>query len=173
MTRTVPDPTPKHRWIESIQGPIVFIPNDLLPHWPGIEPGDEWPGTEAVDGVLYSEAVGAGIALLLHSNYSCDYTTWEPLPNGGGVLVQDVAYKGDAAAEALVHVPEPAWQMTTLRFRVGSAGATLFDGAWPGPEWDKSGMAVDLAGGAYSVEAIAAFVHANVTARYVRLKPAG
>ena len=169
----MPDPTPKHRWIESIQGPIVFVPNDLLPQWSGVEAGDDWPGSEAVDGVLYWEKVGPGIALVLHSNFSCDYTTWEPNPAGGGVLVQDVAYRGDAAAEALVHVPEAAWQMTTLRFRAGSSGATLFDGAWPGAEWDKSGMGVDFAAGEYSVEAIAEFVHADVTARYVRLKPAG
>jgi hypothetical protein len=108
---------------------------------------------------------------MLHSNYTVDYTTWEPLPRGGGVLVQDVNYKGDAAADALADVPEAAWRPTDLRFRVNARGTMLFDGSWPGTEAGESGMEIDLQPGEYAVDAIPEFAHGDVVARYVRLTP--
>jgi hypothetical protein len=157
--------------VESISGPIMLVANDRLGAWPGIEPGEDWPGEVVVPGVLAIVEIGDGIGLMLHADYSCDYTAWEPASGGGGALVQDVAYQGDQAADALAAVPASAWHKIARTFRVGARGAMLFDGAWQGSEAGETGFEIDLAPGEYVVEAIPRFEHGPVVARYVRLTP--
>jgi hypothetical protein len=86
-----------------------------------------------------------------------------------GALVTDVACKGDAAVDALAHVPEAAWRRIARTFRVGERGAVLFDGFWPGDEYEETGYAIELAAGDYFVEAVPRFERGEVVARYVRL----
>lgn len=160
--------TPNHEWVEDIRGPILFLAADCIAAWPGVEPGDDWPGEVAVPGVLGIAVVGEDIALLLHDNYSGAYTTWHALP-AGGVLVGDMANQGDAAVDAAASVPESAWQRIDAQFRVGEGGAVLFDGAWNGEAFGETGFAVDLAPGVYHIDALPRFELGQVVARYVRL----
>jgi hypothetical protein len=122
--------------------------------------------------VLGCVDVGANVGLMLHDDYAGAYTTWVPISTGGGVLVGDVAYKGDESIDALSAVPETAWQRIERTFRVGAGGAALFDGAWPGDEFAETDFAVELASGDYHVDALPAFTRGEVVIRCVRLTPA-
>jgi hypothetical protein len=168
----MPAPTSStHRWVEDIRGPILFLAAEALPSWRGVEPGEDWPGEVVVPGVLGVVEVESGIGLMLHDDYAGAYTAWAPLPGGGGVLVGDVAYQGDAAVDAVANVPASSWQRIARTFRAGAGGAALFDGAWPGVEHTETGHGVELAAGDYHVDAVPRFEAGPVVARYVRLTP--
>jgi hypothetical protein len=168
----MPEPTPRHQWVEDIRGPILFLPTNAIAAWPGVEPGEGWPGNIVVPGVLGIAPAGESIGLMLHDDYTGAYTTWEPLPEGG-VLVGDIAYQGDASVDAVAAVPEAAWIPIAPLFPVGAGGAVLFDGAWKGEEFAETGFAVDIAPGTYRVDAVPRFEHGAVVARYVRLTRTG
>jgi hypothetical protein len=157
-------------WIESNGGPLLFLPESLLPSWSGtdaptdgriVEAAFRWNPTSpaasdydrACDVADWAAVlpVGAGWGLVLGDEPSS--TSWRPAVSGdGGVFARWVYAESDAAAEqALATVPDNLTWEALADFRVVTSPLILFDAAEPGLEPLGARAQIQLAPGAYAV----------------------
>ncbi|MDX2529270.1 immunity 21 family protein [Streptomyces europaeiscabiei] len=148
-TAVVPDVV---RWVESSGGPLIALPEAVLPFWAGAD-GDEtssdYDRACDIDGYVGLLPVGDTRALVLgHEPASTAY-----LPEHGTFVRW---YAADSEAELLADVPAAldaaAWE-PEVRWRVPGP-AVLFDAVWPGDAFrDTDHVRVELAPGHYGVRA--------------------
>lgn len=140
------------RWVESGGGPLIAIPETVLPFWAGAD-GDEtasdYDRACEVDGSVGLLPVGDSAALVLGDEPAS--TAYLP---DHGVFVRWCA--ADSEAELLARVPAAlataVWEHE-VRWKVPGA-VVLFDSAWPGPETERTEhLRVSLEPGAYAVRA--------------------
>jgi len=140
------------KWIESAGGPLILLPEELLPSWQGINPPSDgraiearfrWdPGRPATDydravdvealiGVI---AVGTGEGLVLWGEPL--RTSWWPYPQHPdeiGLLIRWVCAESENnALQALSIAPMSAFGKPDVSFFAGSGNLLLFDAATPG-----------------------------------------
>ncbi|WP_431994286.1 immunity 21 family protein [Streptomyces griseoflavus] len=118
-------------WVESGGGPLIAVPETVLPFWTGAdgeETASDYDRACEVDGPLGLLPVGDATALVLGEEPAA--TAFLP---EHGTLVRWIA--GDSEAELLGHVPEALrtaqWQ-PEAHWKVPGT-VLLFDAAWPGP----------------------------------------
>ncbi|MFD8519691.1 Imm21 family immunity protein [Streptomyces capillispiralis] len=139
-------------WVESGGGPLIAVPEAVLPFWTGAdgeETASDYDRACEVDGLVGLLPVGDSTALVLGD---------EPAPTAflpeHGTLVRCVA--GHSEAEVLASVPEalhtaPWGPETPYEVR---GDLVLFDAAWPGDRSTGTDhVRLALAPGRYAVRA--------------------
>lgn len=139
-------------WVESGGGPLVAVPETVLPFWTGAdgeETASDYDRACEVDGLVGLLPVGDATALVLGDEPAA--TAFLP---EHGTLVRWIA--GDGEAELLASVPAALhtaqWQ-PEVHWKVPGT-VVLFDAAWPGT--DSTGtdrVSLTLAPGRYAVRA--------------------
>ncbi|MEU0043964.1 immunity 21 family protein [Streptomyces werraensis] len=139
-------------WVESGGGPLVAVPETVLPFWTGAD-GEEFASDYdracEVDGFVGLLPVGDAAALVLGDEPAA--TAYLPEHS---VLVRWVA--GHAEGDLLASVPAALagaqWQQDTHWQVPGPV--VLFDAAWPGAQAEGTGHArLALGPGRYAVRA--------------------
>lgn len=139
-------------WVESGGGPLIAIPETVLPFWAGAD-GDEtasdYDRACEVDGSVGLLPVGDSAALVLGDEPAL--TAYLP---DHGIFVR--WHAADSEAELLSRVPAAlataVWE-PEVRWKVPGT-VVLFDSAWPGRETERTGhVRVALEPGAYAVRA--------------------
>ncbi|AZM63538.1 MULTISPECIES: immunity 21 family protein [unclassified Streptomyces] len=117
-------------WVESGGGPLIAVPETVLPFWTGAdgeETASDYDRACEVDGLVGLLPVGDAAALVLGDEPAA--TAFLP---EHGTLVRWIA--GDSEAEVLASVPAALrtarWQ-PEVRWQVPGT-VLLFDAAWPG-----------------------------------------
>ncbi|EGX58695.1 hypothetical protein SZN_16295 [Streptomyces zinciresistens K42] len=139
-------------WIESGGGPLIAVPETVLPFWAGAD-GDEtasdYDRACEIDGAVGLLPVGDSAALVLGD----DPAATAYLPDHG-VFVRWCA--ADSEEDVLARVPDAlagAEWGAEVRWKVPGP-VVLFDAAWPGRETERTEhLKVTLAPGAYAVRA--------------------
>ncbi|MEU5520054.1 immunity 21 family protein [Streptomyces sp. NPDC093250] len=142
------------QWVESGGGPLIAVPETVLPFWTGAdgeETASDYDRACEVDGLVGLLPVGDAAALVLGDEPAA--TAFLP---DHSTLVRWVA--GDSEAELLASVPAALhtarWQ-TEVRWKVPGT-VLLFDAAWPGSHSTGTDHArLTLAPGSYAVRAAA------------------
>ncbi|WP_369198328.1 immunity 21 family protein [Streptomyces djakartensis] len=139
-------------WVESGGGPLIAVPETVLPFWAGAdgeETASDYDRACEVDGQAGLLPVGDGTALVLGDEPAA--TAYLP---GSGLFVRWCA--ADSEEELLASVPSAAataeWG-PELAWRVPGP-VRLFDAAWPGtglPDTDQVRIALEP--GTYTVRA--------------------
>ncbi|MER6133193.1 immunity 21 family protein [Streptomyces sp. NPDC001815] len=139
-------------WVESGGGPLMAIPEGVLPFWTGAD-GDElasdYDRACEVEGFVGLLPVGNATALVLGE----DPAATAYLPEHGTFVRW---FAGASESELLAGVPAAldtaAWGRE-VHWEVPGA-VVLFDAAWPGEESTKTGhLRIALAPGRYAVRA--------------------
>lgn len=137
-------------WIESGGGPLIAVPETVLPFWAGAD-GDEtasdYDRACEIDGAVGLLPVGDSAALV----FGDDPASTAYLPDHG-VFVRWCA--ADSEEELLARVPAALatadWGRE-VRWKVPGT-VVLFDAAWPGRDTERTEhLKVTLAPGAYTV----------------------
>src|SRR5690606_9008604 len=158
------------QWVESGGGPLVAVPETVLPFWTGAdgeEAASDYDRACEVDGAVGLLPVGDTTALVLGDEPAA--TAYLP---EHGTLVRWLA--ADSEAELLAGVgaaldtadwePEAEW-------RVPGPGV-LFDAAWPGvPSTGTDHLRLDLPAGRYAVRAAQVRPGAETWLSLVQLRP--
>ncbi|MEU9354640.1 immunity 21 family protein [Streptomyces griseoloalbus] len=139
-------------WVESGGGPLIAVPEAVLPFWTGAdgeETASDYDRACEVDGLVGLLPVGDSTALVLGNEPAA--TAFLPEHN---TLVRCIA--GHSEAEVLASVPAALhtaqWQ-PEVHWKVPGA-LLLFDAAWPGTEsTDTDHLRLTLAPGRYAVRA--------------------
>ncbi|MFB9352720.1 immunity 21 family protein [Streptomyces heliomycini] len=139
-------------WVESGGGPLVAVPEAVLPFWTGAdgeETASDYDRACEVDGLLGLLPVGDATALVLGDEPAA--TAFLP---EHGTLVRWIA--GDSEAELLASVPAALhtarWQ-PEVHWKVPGT-VVLFDAAWPGTgSTGTDQVSLTLAAGRYAVRA--------------------
>lgn len=159
-------------WVESGGGPLIAIPEVVLPFWTGAD-GDElasdYDRACEVEGFVGLLPVGNTTALVLGD----DPAATAYLPEHG-TFVRWCA--GESERELLAGVPAAlagaAWEREVQWEIPGPV--LLFDAAWPGEESTKTGhLRIDLAPGRYAVRAAHAEPGPETWIGLVQLRPLG
>ncbi|WAZ20107.1 immunity 21 family protein [Streptomyces cinnabarinus] len=140
------------RWVESGGGPLIAVPETVLPFWAGAD-GDEtasdYDRACDIDGPVGLLPVGDSAALVLGDEPAA--TAYLP---DHGTFVRWCA--ADSEAELLSGVPaalDAAEWGEEVRWKVPGP-VFLFDSAWPGTETARAApLCVTLTPGAYGVRA--------------------
>ncbi|MEW2168108.1 immunity 21 family protein [Streptomyces sp. NPDC007084] len=139
-------------WVESGGGPLIAIPEAVLPFWSGADGDDmssDYDRACDVEGFVGLVPVGDSRALVLGDEPAS--TTY--LPEHGAFVRWSAAESEDellalvpAALAAAVWEPEVTWNVP--------GPVILFDAAWPGPASERTDhLRVALAPGRYGVRA--------------------
>ncbi|MEU3986260.1 immunity 21 family protein [Streptomyces sp. NPDC026672] len=139
-------------WVESGGGPLVVVPETVLPFWAGADGEDmatDYDRACEVDGYVGLLPVGDSAALVLGD----EPASTAYLPDHGTFVRWSAA---NSEAELLAEVPaalvSAVWERE-VRWNVPGP-VVLFDSAWPGEEADRGGhVRVPLAPGPYAVRA--------------------
>ncbi|MDQ0989610.1 immunity 21 family protein [Streptomyces sp. V3I7] len=139
-------------WVESGGGPLIAVPEAVLPFWAGADGEDldtDYDRACEVDGYVGLLPVGDSAALVLGDEPAS--TSFLP---DHGMFVRWCA--GDSEDELLARVPEAlgtvVWE-DEVRWDVPGP-VVLFDSAWPGTETERTErLRVPLAAGPYAVRA--------------------
>ncbi|MET7294629.1 immunity 21 family protein [Streptomyces griseoloalbus] len=139
-------------WVESGGGPLIAVPETVLPFWTGAdgeETASDYDRACEVDGLVGLLPVGDSTALVLGGEPAA--TAFLPEHN---TLVRCIA--GHSEAEVLASVPAALhtaqWQ-PEVHWNVPGA-LLLFDAAWPGAESTGTDhQRLTLAPGRYAVRA--------------------
>ncbi|MFI1444373.1 Imm21 family immunity protein [Streptomyces fructofermentans] len=145
-------------WVESGGGPLIAIPDVVLPFWSGAR-GDELACDHdrafEVDGLIGLLPVGNLTALVLGDDPAA--TTY--LPEHGTFVRSPSGVSGVSGASGRAVPAGVAAALTTavwareLEWRVPGP-VVLFDAAWPGDQSAKTGhLRIDLRPGRYAVRA--------------------
>ncbi|MEI5526951.1 immunity 21 family protein [Streptomyces brasiliscabiei] len=158
------------RWVESSGGPLIALPEAVLPFWAGAD-GDEtssdYDRACDVDGHIGLLPVGDTRALVLgHEPASTAY-----LPEHGTFVRW---YAADTEAELLAAVPAAldtaVWE-PEVEWRVPGP-VVLFDAAWPGSAFrDTDHIRVELRPGRYGVRAAHVSTGPETWLGLVRVRP--
>ncbi|MGW0845783.1 immunity 21 family protein [Streptomyces sp. NPDC002787] len=158
------------RWVESSGGPLIAIPEAVLPFWAGAD-GDEtssdYDRACDVDGHVGLLPVGDTRALVLgHEPAPSAY-----LPEHGTFVRR---YAAGSEAELLAHVPAAldaaVWE-PEVRWRVPGP-VVLFDAAWPGDAARRNDhVRVELEPGHYGVRAAYVSTGPETRLGLVRVRP--
>ncbi|MGV9456691.1 immunity 21 family protein [Streptomyces sp. NPDC003635] len=140
------------RWVESGGGPLIAVPETVLPFWAGAD-GDEtasdYDRACEIDGPAGLLPVGDSAALVLGD----EPASTAYLPDHGTFVRWCAA---DSEAELLAGVPSAlatAEWGAELRWKVPGP-VVLFDSAWPGTETERATpLRVPLTPGPYAVRA--------------------
>lgn len=158
------------RWVESSGGPLIAIPEAVLPFWAGAD-GDEtssdYDRACDVDGHVGLLPVGDTRALVLgdepaSTTYLPEYSTFVR------------CYAADSETELLAGVPAAldtaAWE-PELRWRVPGS-VVLLDAVWPGRSlWETDHVRVELAPGLYGISAAQVWTGPETWLGLVRVRP--
>ncbi|MDQ0778828.1 hypothetical protein QF026_007294 [Streptomyces aurantiacus] len=139
-------------WVESGGGPLIAIPEVVLPFWTGAD-GDElasdYDRACEVEGLTGLLPVGNATALVLGDEpaataYLPEHTTF--VRWFAGESERELLAEVPAALDTAAWGREVHWQV--------SGAVVLFDAAWPGEESTKTGhLRIPLAPGRYAVRA--------------------
>jgi hypothetical protein len=175
------------QWLDNDAGPLLLIAAELKPFWSGIEPPKDgrivdaqfrWkPGSPAsdydracdVDGYAGVIDVGPGVAIVLNDEPLP--TTWQPFPEGGGLLARLYSSETRDYPDRLPTLPvDLAWDGVG-EFATESPHLILFNAGEPGDEpplflW----LPIQLSRGRYKVET-AVWNHSLMKLQLVRLRP--
>lgn len=140
------------RWVESGGGPLIAVPETVLPFWAGAD-GDEtasdYDRACEIDGPVGLLPVGDSAALVLGD----EPASTAYLPDHGTFVRWSAA---DSEAELLADVPSAlatAEWGAEMRWKVPGP-VVLFDSAWPGSETERAvPLRVPLTAGPYGVRA--------------------
>ncbi|WP_189863572.1 immunity 21 family protein [Streptomyces poonensis] len=139
-------------WVESGGGPLIAVPEAVLPFWTGAdgdEPSSDYDRACAVDGHVGLVPVGDTRALVLGDEpastaFLPEYGTfvrWCAADSEEELLAQV-----PAALDAAVWAPEVEWRVP--------GAVVLFDAAWPGDGSERTDhVRVELEPGRYGVRA--------------------
>lgn len=139
-------------WVESGGGPLIAVPETVLPFWAGAD-GDEtasdYDRACEVDGFVGLLPVGDSAALV----FGDEPASTSYLPDHGTFVRWCAA---DSEEELLARVPAAlataVWDHE-VRWKVPGT-VVLFDSAWPGPETERTEhLRVALEPGTYAVRA--------------------
>jgi len=154
-------------WLDHAAGPLLLLPDSLLPEWSGIDVPDyrvvaarfrgnaEEPRASDYDracdvgdyaGVI---EVGYGFGLVLGDMPAA--TNWLPRPFGGILARWEYAESDRAMDAALACIPDSLTWTEKGNFTVVSSPLHLFNSAEPGDEAVLLRLAIPLAAGSYSV----------------------
>lgn len=154
-------------WVGEAAGPLLLLPEILLPGWSGIDVPEhravtatfrwnlEEPRASDYDRACDIEdevgviAVGHGQGLVLSGGLRP--TTWLPRPWGGMVARWEYAENEGAMEAALAGIPEGLGWEPRGHVVVTSSPLVLFNSAEPGPEQVMPRLTVELVAGRYSV----------------------
>ncbi|CAL9599208.1 immunity 21 family protein [Streptomyces sp. enrichment culture] len=158
------------QWAESGGGPLVAVPEAVLPFWTGAdgeEAASDYDRACEVDGPVGLLPVGDGAALVLGDEPAA--TAYLP---EHGVLVRWIA--ADTEAELLARVPAALdtadWE-PPVEWRVPGP-VVLFDAAWPGSHATGTGhLRLALPAGRYGVGAAQVRPGPETWLALVRLRP--
>ncbi|MGW0767501.1 immunity 21 family protein [Streptomyces sp. NPDC002676] len=139
-------------WVESGGGPLIAIPETVLPFWAGAdsaEPDSDYDRACEVDGYVGLLPVGDSAALV----FGDDPASTSYLPDHGTFVRWAAA---DSEEELLAGVPaalaSAAWA-PEIHWEVPGS-VLLFDSAWPGGTADRTEhLRVPLDAGTYAVRA--------------------
>ncbi|MGV9846204.1 immunity 21 family protein [Streptomyces fungicidicus] len=158
-------------WVESGGGPLVAVPEKVLPFWTGAdgeETASDYDRACEVDGLVGLLPVGDSTALVLGDEPAA--TAFLP---EHGTLVRWIA--GDAEADLLASVPaalDTAQWQPEVYWRV-SGTALLFDAAWPGSDSAATDhVSLALTPGRYAVRAARVQPGPETWMVLVQLRPA-
>jgi len=139
-------------WVESGGGPLIAIPEVVLPFWAGADGDDlssDYDRACDVDGYIGLVPVGDTRALVLGEEPAATaflpehdtFVRWCAAESEGELLAEV-----PAALEAAVWEPEVRWDVPGT--------VLLFDAAWPGPDSERTDhLRVALEPGRYAVRA--------------------
>ena len=165
----------------------MLLASKFKPFWSGIEPPKDgrvidarfrWnpdgPATDYdracdVDGYAGLISVGAGVAIVLGEEPLP--TTWQPLSDGGGLLVRlHTSETGDYPDTLPVPPPDLEWEAVG-EFTTDGSPLVLFDSTESGAQPPIfPSLPIELAAGRYAVEN-AEWKHSLMELRLVRLRP--
>ncbi|MGW0762139.1 immunity 21 family protein [Streptomyces sp. NPDC002814] len=159
-------------WVESGGGPLIAVPETVLPFWAGAD-GDEtasdYDRACEVDGFVGLLPVGDSAALVLGDEPAL--TTFLPAHD---TFVRWCA--ADSEDELLAHVPEAlatAVWADEVRWHVPGP-VLLFDSAWPGGDCERAGhLRIDLDPGPYAVRVAQVQPGPETWLGLVQLRPLG
>jgi hypothetical protein len=139
-------------WVESGGGPLIAVPETVLPFWAGADSEDldtDYDRACEVDGYVGLLPVGDSAALVLGDEPAA--TSY--LADHGTFVRWSAAYSEDALlAGARAALDTAVWE-TELRWHVPGP-VVLFDSAWPGAGADREEhLRVPLEPGTYAVRA--------------------
>jgi immunity protein 21 of polymorphic toxin system len=146
-------------WVSSAGGPLILLPESLLPHWSGSFRASE-EGSQSqtdydrackVQGYLGVINVNAGQGLVLGDEPM--QTSWLPLSEQlGGILIRwQWAPDEKHVNEAMTDLSRIARQPPSLTFGVSDKVLLLFDAACSGND-PGDALRIDLLPGQYSIE---------------------
>jgi hypothetical protein len=157
----------EHTWLENAAGPLLLLPDSLLPAWSGIDVPEfrvvearfRWSDREEracdydracdVDDYVGVVRVGHGEGLVLGDVPAA--TAWLPRPFGGFFARWEYAESEVQMNAVLEHIPEWLAWVDKGPFVIVSSPLQLFNSAEPGLEVVMSRIPVDLAEGTYNV----------------------
>jgi hypothetical protein len=165
-------------WVTSAGGPLMLLPENLLPYWEGINPPSDGRKIEAnfrwdptgpatdydracetceMTGYINLLEVGSDHALVLGDMPMP--TAWWPIPSiEGGLLVRWLFADNDnSVMQALKSLSIDAFQPAELAFNVTFPALTLFDSAWGGVEihlYPSETLTITLKEGLYGVSTL-------------------
>ena len=157
-------------WINSRGGPLLLLPQNLMPYWKGIESPDDGREIEATfrwdkqaGASDYDRAcdiqdytgiirIGSGEGLVLGEEPFA--TTWEPFPETiGGILVRWVyAPSAQIVKEFLLHLPQDLRWESKGQIYFSQGLLVLFDSAEPGDEIIGEKLEIKLVEGTFEIE---------------------
>ncbi|MGW2168974.1 immunity 21 family protein [Streptomyces sp. NPDC001705] len=156
-------------WVESGGGPLIAVPETVLPFWTGADGEDadsDYDRACEVDGYVGLLPVGDSTALVLGD----EPASTAYLPEHGTFVRWCAA---DSEAEVLAGVPaalDTAEWEPEVAWRVPGP-VVLFDAAWPGAASERAGrVRVALAPGRYAVRAAEARPGAETWLSLVQLR---
>lgn len=146
-------------WAQMDEGPMVVIPREMSPAWPGgpVKSGDQ---------PVLATAKGVEALVLPKKGPVAFWSTGK-----GGLLMAGEEGLNDDSVAAALSIPEDRFHALPIAFPVGPSGVlSLFDGAQSGT--DADGTEVSLAPGRYGVSFAGPFRTPGAALAYaVRLHP--
>ena len=155
-------------WVgQACAGPLLLVPESLLPDWSGIDVPEyrivtakfRWKAEESracdydracdVDDEAGVISVGHGEGLVIGG--SLQATTWLPRLWGGLVARWEYAENENSMQDALTRIPASLAYEPHGEFNVGSSPLNLFNSAEPGDEIVMPRLSIELAPGQYDV----------------------
>jgi len=137
-------------WVESGGGPLVAVPETVLPFWAGAdgeETASDYDRACEVDGVVGLLPVGDSVALVLGDEPAA--TAY--LPEHSTFVRWHAANSEEELLAGLPAALATADWGTEVRWKVPGA-VVLFDSAWPGSDTDRTdALKVALEPGGYTV----------------------
>jgi len=137
------------KWLNSLGGPLILLPEELVGHWRGMDGGD-YDRACAVDDYVGLVDVNTGTGLVLDDEPL--QTCWSALSAESGMLVRWVHADSEASVtNALRNVPASIWEVTRLRIRTESGKFLLFDSVLSGKEVEDS-LLIAVRPGIYAID---------------------